>query len=396
MEAYCPVITQMSQTPGPSHGGGKATREKRRLSADQPYKKTPRTAMPATRHSPNGHGATPSFVPSSPLPIGDILKELALLRQSMEGKFVEAGQKTDALRDEVVGKLEANDQAVSELQLAVTDVTLGVDENRRAINEVRAEVERREVQLPDKVRAIVHEALDRPGTRPTPSGIRHRPLGGQRDMDQDLEPATDSTTGNKGDAYWLARRSLRLWPVSREGDLTERTVEFLVNELRLDQQHATSLSLTVKRAGTRNQPTRDRGKTGEVRDEVLVVFESSRERDDVRSFARNLERKGRGMRLEIPDHLWPSFRVLQGLGYELKQKNPSLRRNVLFDDNNLDLKMDFSTDGENWKTVIPSEAKKTLAKLRPQRTRKLSATQEELETLLRSGGGDSMEEDDEY
>ena len=126
----------MSQTPGPSQGGGKATRERRRLSAEQPYKRslrTPPTAiMPTTRHSPNGHG---SFtVPPSPLPIGDILKELALLRQSMEGRFVEAGQKTNALREELVGKLEANDQAVSELQLAVTDVTLGVDENRRAIN----------------------------------------------------------------------------------------------------------------------------------------------------------------------------------------------------------------------------------------------------------------------
>lgn len=66
--------------------------------------------MPTTRHSPNGHGHAAAFpAPASPLPIGDILKELALLRQSMEGRFTEAGQKTDALRDEVVSKLEAND-----------------------------------------------------------------------------------------------------------------------------------------------------------------------------------------------------------------------------------------------------------------------------------------------
>ena len=301
----------MSNTPGPSQGGGKATREKRRLSADQPYKRT----MPATRHSPNGH-ARDIFTAPSPLPFGDILKELTLLRQSMEGKFVEAGQKTDSLRDELVGKLEANDQAVSELQLAVTDVTLGVDENRRAINEVRAEVERREVQLPDKVRAIVHEALDRPGTRPTPSGIRHRPLRG---------PEADQEAGSPGkeQSYWLARRSLRLWPVSREGSLVERTREFLVNELRLDQHHATGLDIEVKRSGTRIARSKD--SRTDVKDEVLVRFQTARERDDVRSFAKNLERKGRGMRLEIPDHLWPSFRVLQELGYELKQKHPALR-----------------------------------------------------------------------
>ena len=211
----------MSQTP--SQGGGKATRDRRRLSADQPYKraqKPPVTpTMPATRHSPNGHpqGFT---APSSPLPIGDILKELTLLRQSMEGKFVEASQKTDSLRDKLVGKLEANDQAVSELQLAVTDVTLGVDENRRAINKVRAEVERREIQLPDKVRAIVNEALDRPGTRATTAGVRLRPLGDTR---RDHE--APATVSSRDDSYWMARRSLRLWPVSKEGNLLERTVE---------------------------------------------------------------------------------------------------------------------------------------------------------------------------
>ena len=374
----------MSQTPGPSQGGGKATREKRRLSAEQPYKR----AMPATRHSPNGHGHGQSFAgPQSPLPFSDILKELTLLRQSMEGKFVEAGQKTDSLQDELVGKLEANDQAVSELQLAVTDVTLGVDENRRAINQVRAEVERREVQLPDKVRAIVQEALDRPGTRPTPSGIRHRPLGG----DSEQVPAV---TTDKEDGYWLARRSLRLWPVSREGNLTERTVKFLVNELRLDQQHATGLKIEVKRSGAR--ASRGREARSDVKDEILIRFENARDRDDVRSFAKNLERKGRGMRLEIPDHLWPSFRVLQELGYELKQKHPALRRNVLFDDVNMDLKMDFTTDGETWKTVLPGGARQTLKKCRPGRARRASASQQELEALM--GGtarGDELMDEDE-
>ena len=318
----------------------------------------------------------------------------------MEGRFVEASQKNDALRDELVGKLEANDQAVSELQLAVTDVTLGVDENRRAINEVRAEVERREVQLPDKVRAIVHEALDRPGTRPTPAGVRHRPLRGQ-DAEAALPRRDNGESGGQNstreDAYWLARRSLRLWPVSREGDLEERTVEFLVNELRLDQQHATSLNIEVKRSGARASRGKENQRNGDVKDEVLVRFENTRERDDVRSYAKNLERKGRGMRLEIPDHLWPSFRVLQELGYELKQKNQSLRRNILFDDRNMDLKMDISTDSKTWKTVFPGGARSTLEKCRPRRARKLSASHDDLEEMLGKEQDESrMDEDEEY
>lgn len=155
--------------------------------------------------------------------------------------------------------------------------------------------------------------------------------------------------------------------------------------------------MEVKRSGARATRGGQSSRTGDVRDEVLVRFETTRERDDVRSFAKNLERKGRGMRLKIPDHLWPSFRVLQELGYELKQKHPSLRRNILFDDSNMDLKMDISTDSTTWKTVLPSGARKTLEKCRPQRTRKLSASHEDLEAMLgKPREDDCMDEDDEY
>ena len=372
----------MSDTPSPSQGGGKTPRDKRRLSSDPPYKKlrSSASAMPvATRHSP----ARDQPAPVGPVPIGDIMQELSLLRKSMENRFTEAGKQSEALRAEVVGKLEANDQAVSELQLAITDVTLSVDQNQRAIHEVRAEVERREVELPDKVRAIVNEALDRqsraPGSKgPPASSVRPRRLG---NLAQAVPP---DPTSAKEDAYLIARRSLRLWPVSREGSLAERTREFLVNELCMDQQYAASLNFVVKRTGgPAAKPTSDPARPIQVKDEVLVRFDSTRERDDVRSFAKNLERKGRGLRLEVPDHLWPSFRVLQQLGYELRLKNPNLRRNVLFDDVNCDLKMDFSTDtGTTWKTVSPSEARRSLEKCRPSRARKASVGREELDSML--------------
>ena len=385
-----PVLYQMSQTPGTSQGGGKAPRERRRLSSDQPYKRQKSsTAMPvATRHSPARD--TPA-APAAAVPLNEIMHELSLLRQSMESKFGEASKRSDALRAEVVGKLEANDQAVSELQLAVTDVTLSVDQNQRAIHEVRAEVERREIELPDKVRSIVNEALDRrsgsPARSPPGSGVRPRRLGATTASSAEA-PATGAAADSKDEAYLIARRSLRLWPVSREGNLLERTREFLVNELCLDQQYAAGLSLAVRRTGgpARADP---RPAGGAVRDEVLVKFDSARERDDVRSYAKNLERKGRGLRLEVPDHLWSNFRVLQQVAYELKLKNPTLRRNILFDDANHDLKMDFTTDGSTWKTVVPRDARKSLEKCRPSRTRRLSVTDDELNSLL----GDAPEQD---
>ena len=389
----------MSETPA-SQGGGKTPRDRRRLSSDQPYKKhrPAPTAMPvATRHSPaRDQPAVPAAVP-----LNEIMHELTLLRQSLETKFVEASKKSDAMRAEVVGKLEANDQAVSELQLAVTHVTLSVDQNQRAIHEVRAEVERREVELPDKVRAIVNEALDRQ-SKPSssarssqPTGARPRRLG-QSPVQSDR---TDrATTSNREESYAVARRSLRLWPVSREGNLEERTREFLVNELCLDQQHAAGLAIEVRRAGGAAARQADSTRAVNVKDEVLVRFETARERDDVRTFAKNLERKGRGLRLEIPDHLWPNFRVLQQLAYELKVKNSNLRRNILFDDVNLDLKMDFSTDGNTWKTVLPAEARKSLEKCRPGRARRQSVSGDELNSLLGEAPQEevSMEESEEY
>ena len=368
---------QASQTPGAPLGGGKV-RERRRLSAEAPYKKQ-KTAMPATRHSPTR--AAQSQAPAQ-LPLSDIVQELALLRKAMEGGFVEAGKKSDSIRDELVGKLEANDQAVSELQLAVTDVTLSVDQNQRAIHEVRAEVERREIELPDKVRAIVNEALDRPSRSMPGPGIRARPLRRASGSANAAEPPEEpgDVDNRKEKAYDLARRSLKLWPVSREGSLAERTVEFLVNELRLDQQHASNLRLTVRRVG--GAAGREPSRQTAVKDEVLVSFETVRERDDVRSFAKNLERKGRGLRREIPDHLWPSFRVLQQLAYELKKKNPSLKRNILFDDDRRDLKMDISTDSTTWRTVLPADARKSLQRCRPERQRRVSVSREEIDRML--------------
>ena len=70
----------------------------------------------------------------------------------MEVKFLESGAKVDNLKTEVMAKLEANDQSVANLQETVTEVTLSVDANQRAIQQVRAEVERREVELPIRVK----------------------------------------------------------------------------------------------------------------------------------------------------------------------------------------------------------------------------------------------------
>ena len=373
---------------------GKITRDRKRRISDGslPYQvpaKAP-TAMPATRRSP-ARGSSPAPDP----PLSDVLKELALLRQSMEVKFLESGAKVDNLKSEVIAKLDANDQAVAELQVTVSDVTLSVDENQRAIQQVRAEVERREVELPIRVKAIVQEALATRPPRPQ-LGAKPRPMHTLDQLEDVMSaaPAAETPLSKKAEAYSRARRSLRLWPISREGSLRDRTVEFMVNELLLDQQHAAGLRFDVTRVGTniRGKDATSRA----IKDEALVVFESARDRDDVRSFAKNLERRGRGLRLEVPDHLWASFRVLQSVGYELKQRNPGLKRNVLFDDDKKDLKLDICLAPDMpWRTIFPDGAKQSLAKMgKTPNTEKSAISACELDGLLTGAPSSNMETQD--
>lgn len=193
------------------------------------------------------------------------------------------------MKDELLSKLDSNDQAVSEVLVAITDVTLSVDKNQRAIHEVRVEVERRELELLRKGNAIVQEALAK-----SSAGQRPRPLPEHARVEPSREEtsAANASSDRKSEAYLVARRSLRLWPVSREGNLRDRTVEFLVAELLLDQQYAANLDFSVKRVGNprSNGPVPDSG----VRDEVLVEFRSIRDRDDMRSHAKKILRGEEG------------------------------------------------------------------------------------------------------
>ena len=346
---------------------GKIPRDrKRRISAPVPYEKPAKSpsGMPTTRHSPARRAANSQQTPGTDPPMSEVLRELTLLRQSMETKFLESGAKVDNLKTEVLAKLDDNDQAIADLQETVTDITLSIDNNQQAIQEVRAEAERREVELPRRVKTIVQEALA--ASRAAPSretrGARPRPIpGSARARSRSPTPTGDLSRGEtrKEEAYARARRSLRVWPVSREGDLKERTVEYFINELLLDQQHTVGLDFDVKRVGAAKSKE---ASSKIIKDEVLVVFASVRDRDDIRSFAKNLERRGRGLRLELPDHLWPSFRVLQKIAYELKQRNAYLKRNILFDDDNADLKMDVCINSV-WKTIYPDGARQALSKM---------------------------------
>ena len=91
-----------------------------------------------------------------------------------------------------------------------------------------------------------------------------------------------------------------------------------------------------------------------------MEFDCKEVRDAVKAQGPNLAnfREEAGMRLHLPNHLQKDFKALMSLSFELKKKNPNLRRNVKFDEGDLGLFMDIQVrkDGP-WKRVKPDQAR---------------------------------------
>ena len=135
--------------------------------------------------------------------------------------------------------------------------------------------------------------------------------------------------------YWEARRALRLCPILA-GDPIKAVNTFIKEHLRLDEDFLDCLGpISVRRVPA--------GPAAKMKGEVIVAFQSVEVRDAVRAAARNLAGKSSdfGVRLEIPNRLKSSMKSLQSMAYEIRQKFPQSRTNVLFDDDALELVLDF-------------------------------------------------------
>ena len=133
-----------------------------------------------------------------------------------------------------------------------------------------------------------------------------------------------------------------------------------------------------------------------IRHEVIAVFSSSEVRDTVRRAAKELAGDpGAGIRLEIPGFLQPSLKALESVSFALKQKNPKMRRNVKFDDVEMNLVLDFSLDpdgGAPWRKIRPAQALAAKSKLKATGTSGGEVNDDELDSMLGSpqgaGGGE--------
>ena len=64
--------------------------------------------------------------------------------------------------------------------------------------------------------------------------------------------------------------------------------------------------------------------------------------------------------MQIPNFLQPSLKALETISYQLKQKFPRVKRNIKFNDGEMDLVLDFCTDPDrqgDWNKLLPGQAK---------------------------------------
>ena len=151
-----------------------------------------------------------------------------------------------------------------------------------------------------------------------------------------------------------------MWPLL---DLSDDVVrDFLTSKLKIPTTRAEELCFKAKRITS--------SRAGDPPYQALVTFDSSRQRDEVKAAARNLSDKEVGVQMEPPDHLRSHYQMFQALAYQLKLKNPLLKRNVKFCDADLSLEMDFNIGDGRWRKIAISDTRDALkqAKARSSKT----------------------------
>ena len=126
--------------------------------------------------------------------------------------------------------------------------------------------------------------------------------------------------------------------------------------------------------------------SAKYKDEIIALFSSVEIRDAVRRAAKELGgTRDAGIRLEIPFNLQSSLKALEAVSYQLKQKNQGVKRNIKFDDSDMDLVLDFNVDPEGsgvWKWVSATQAKQMKQKINSAAGQSSLLSNDELGSLM--------------
>ena len=164
-------------------------------------------------------------------------------------------------------------------------------------------------------------------------------------------------------------------------DLRIALGDFLKNKLRLGPIFLADMGeLSVKRVAA--------APNAKITGEVIAVFSTVEVRDAVRRAAKELAGStDSGIRLEIPYFLQPSLKALESVSFNLKQKNPKIKRSIKYDDDAMDLVLDFNSDPEGggyWRRVTADQAKKMKAKMPGAGGKAKGLSDQELDDLIQT------------
>ena len=166
-------------------------------------------------------------------------------------------------------------------------------------------------------------------------------------------------------SYLLARRSLRLWPVPGVTDavMWEGVGDFIHDTLGVPVDDVGQEDIeSVTRVDRGGLPDR-------IEDEVIVTFYDKKKRDAVMFNSPNLAgcidaQNGptAGIRLEIPDELSDTFRLLSRFGTRLRARHgDGTKRHIKFDDFSGSLFANIKLPGDgSWTRVSPEMARTDL------------------------------------
>ena len=197
--------------------------------------------------------------------------------------------------------------------------------------------------------------------------------------DSPATPRWPSAPGGRAEeAYDIARRSVRLWPVAGQDrtSLWTSTGDFLRDKLDLEGSLRDSMFESIERVTAPSGPG--------AKDEVLVRLKEPQHRDLIVGAASKLapyvDETGRptaGIRMEVPKELLPDFRTLYRYGQNLRARHgPGTRKHIKFSDMDRSIFLNVKLPGdESWSRVSVEIARRGLKK-------RSEATDEQLEARL--------------
>ena len=320
-----------------------------------------RISLPRASKTPSNSPASSKKTVKPPLtndmptgkapPEPSVLEDIRSLISGVRTDIASSEERMSKRFDDLSVKLSARiDKTEAELSSLGTQVA----RTRAEIEATRKRVDDRDKTLPQMIEQIVNQKLET-GGRPTPRGGRGQAPRPLRAPDNSVERAHRSR--DLEHKYYEARRSLRIWPVAGE-NLAVGVKEFLIEKL-LCGEDVNLEECTIRRVNSASD--------SEVKNQVVVTFPSIAMRDEIKSLGRNLRGGGRatGLQIEPPDHLRGQYQSFQKLAFQLKKKNPQLRRNVEFLDSEQCLTMDVCLSPTSpWKTIEYVDAKTVLSKAR--------------------------------